>query len=69
MFLNESDLKKFDEDGYLFFPEMFSKDEASLLKRKQKKFIHKIEKKFGKKVLELHVQHLLLINIMKLLED
>ena len=30
---------------------------------------NKIEKKFGKKVLELHVQHLLLINIMKLLED
>ena len=31
MFLNDTDLKKFDEDGYLFFPEMFSKDEASLL--------------------------------------
>ena len=30
MFLNKADLKKFDEDGYLFFPEMFNSDEASL---------------------------------------
>ena len=37
MFLNESDLKKFDEDGYLFFPEMFNKDEASLLKEEAEK--------------------------------
>ena len=32
MYLNNDQLKKFDEDGYLFFPEMFSADEASLLK-------------------------------------
>ena len=37
MFLNDNDLKKFDEDGYLFFPEMFSKDEASLLKEEAEK--------------------------------
>jgi ectoine hydroxylase len=27
-----ADLKKFDKDGYLFFPKMFSSEEASLLK-------------------------------------
>ena len=37
MFLNDTDIKKFDEDGYLFFPEMFSKDEASLLKEEAEK--------------------------------
>ncbi len=37
MFLNKADLKKFDEDGYLFFPEMFNSDEASLLKDEAEK--------------------------------
>ena len=33
MYLNDAELKKFDEDGYLFFPKMFSSEEASLLKK------------------------------------
>ena len=33
MRLNDADLKKFDDEGYLFFPEMFTADEASLLKK------------------------------------
>ena len=32
MFLNETDLEKFDKDGYLFFPKLFNSDEAELLK-------------------------------------
>ena len=32
MFLNETDLEKFDKDGYLFFPKLFNSDEAALLK-------------------------------------
>ena len=39
MYLNDAQLKKFDEDGYLFFPEMFSSDEASLLKKRLTKYI------------------------------
>ena len=33
MYLSDAELKKFDEDGYLFFPKMFSSEEASLLKK------------------------------------
>ena len=33
MNLSDADLKKFDEDGYLFFPKMFNSEEASLLKK------------------------------------
>ena len=37
MFLNETDLEKFDKDGYLFFPELFNSDEAALLKEEADK--------------------------------
>ena len=37
MYLNDAQLKTFDEEGYLFFPEMFSADEASLLKEEADK--------------------------------
>lgn len=33
MQLSEQELKQFDKDGYLFFPGMFSPEEAALLKR------------------------------------
>ncbi|WNJ99857.1 phytanoyl-CoA dioxygenase family protein [Thalassospiraceae bacterium LMO-JJ14] len=33
MQLSEQELKQFDQDGYLFFPGMFSPEEAALLKR------------------------------------
>ena len=44
MFLNETDLSKFDKDGYLFFPEMFNKNEASLLKEEAEK-VYKEDRK------------------------
>ena len=28
MFLNETDLEKFDKDGYLFFPKLFNSDRS-----------------------------------------
>ena len=37
MFLNETDLEKFDKDGYLFFPKLFNSDEATLLKEEADK--------------------------------
>ena len=37
MNLSDADLKKFDEDGYLFFPKMFNSEEASLLKKEANK--------------------------------
>ena len=37
MNLSDADLKKFDEDGYLFFPKMFNSEEASLLKKEADK--------------------------------
>ncbi len=37
MFLNETDLEKFDKDGYLFFPKLFNSDEAALLKEEADK--------------------------------
>ena len=37
MFLNETDLEKFDKDGYLFFPKLFNSDEAALLKEEAEK--------------------------------
>jgi len=32
MKLSDADIKKFDEEGYLFFPSLFSSDEAKMLK-------------------------------------
>ena len=37
MFLNETDLEKFDKNGYLFFPKLFNSDEAALLKEEADK--------------------------------
>ena len=48
MFLNESDLKKFDEDGYLFFPKMFNSEEASLLKEEADKVYREDRKEVWK---------------------
>ena len=37
MFLNETDLEKFDKEGYLFFPKLFNSEEAALLKEEADK--------------------------------
>ncbi len=44
MRLTEQELKKFDEDGYLFFPGKFSPEEAALLKR-EAEAIYQLDRK------------------------
>ena len=34
MKLSNEQLKQFEDDGYIFLPEVFSKEEAKLLKKK-----------------------------------
>ena len=49
MFLSKEDLKKFDEDGYLFFQEMFNANEAALLKQEAEKVYSEDRKEVQRK--------------------
>ena len=52
MYLSEKDLLKFNEDGYLFFPEMFNVNEAALLKREAQKVYSENRKEVWKESTE-----------------
>ena len=44
MKLSNEQLKQFEDDGYIFLPEVFSKDEAELLK-KESENVYSLDRK------------------------